>query len=224
MTQKRKAFTLIETVLAIAIGAIILTAASIFLFSVTQLYIRASTDPILTSHIQNVTTYLESTFQSGQKIPQEMNSSKTLKESKSAGALSWSNFNHLSNLSDPLLSFIIDEPNELLSNDEGPFTPRICALQFEKDNGLFFIWQNLDEYKKESDEAFRTRISPLITNLTYNYYKEESNEWKNSDKPEESADGDLLAPTSIELTFTHEENEYKEVIYLPAEQTHDLVF
>lgn len=58
------AFTLIEIVLAVAIGGLILAAASEFLFSMANLWAQAETEPLFDEHVESVSQFLEYTFDS----------------------------------------------------------------------------------------------------------------------------------------------------------------
>lgn len=173
--SNRNGFTLIEVVIAIALGALILVASSSLLISITQLWIKSEKLDSFQGHVHGVNTFLkkhfkESYFKINEKLP----------------SLQWSKPPRVSlGVNETLLSFYVRIPNPLFPINS-PF-PVVCYLKIDKDKGLSIIWHSFEkpELGKEQ-EVFETEISPWAKRFKLHYYDAEKNTWEVVDKPKEA--------------------------------------
>ncbi len=204
--SKRSGFTLIEVVIAIALGGLILIASSSLLISITQLWVKSEKLDSFQGHVHGVNTFLkkhfkESYFKINEKLP----------------SLGWAKPPRITlGVNETLLSFYVRIPNPLFPINS-PF-PIVCYLRIDKDKGLSIIWHSFEkpEMGKEQ-EVFETEISPWAKRFKLHYYDPEKNAWEVLDKPRESkkatvskeskAEGKLALPDFLEIQFEKEGEE-----------------
>lgn len=197
--SKCQGFTLIEVVIAIALGALILIAASSLLISITQLWIKSEQFDSFQGHVHGVNTFFkkhfkESYFKINEKLP----------------SLEWAKPPRVSlSVDETLLSFYVRTPNPLFPINSS--FPVVCYLKIDKDKGLSVIWHSFEKPELGKDQTvFETEISPWAKHFKLHYYKKENNTWEVLDKPKESKEGkaDKLAlPDFLEIQFEKEGEE-----------------
>lgn len=209
--SKRQGFTLIEVVIAIALGGLIVIAASSLLISITQLWIKSEKMDSFQGHIHGVNTFLrkhfkESYFKVNEKLP----------------SLGWSKPPKVSlSIDETLLSFYVNTPNPLFPINNG--FPVVCYLKIDKDKGLTIIWHSFEKPGQGKEQAiFQTVLSPWAKAFKLHYYNKEKNTWDILDRPRESKEskktqktqgpkeekGSKLAlPDFLEIQFEREDEE-----------------
>ena len=51
-------------------------------------------------------------------------------------------------------------------------------LYHEEDEGLYFVWQTLEQSEEDPDDMQISLISPFVKSLRYQYYDKEGDEWE----------------------------------------------
>lgn len=203
MTPSRfkKAFTLLEIVLALAVTALLLSAASFFLYSLSNIWLRADTEPTLDQHYRGTCRFLEylilqaktqsSTSTSTTSTSTTSTTSSTATStatasstsSTSAGNVSWGFPPNESTAGTPMMQIALADPIPLFVWDEGPLPNLTCWLMLDDKEGLYAVWATKVESKENSSEIYRTPISKLVTGITYLYYDETTMEWQEDAMP-----------------------------------------
>lgn len=198
----KRGFTLIEVVVALALGALILVAASSLLMSITQLWIKQDKLFNFQGHIHGVKTFLqkhikESYHKFNEKVP----------------TVQWSSPPRISlSIDETFLSFPVRLPNPLFPMDN--LLPVVCYLKIDKEKGLSIIWHSFEEPKQgKEQEVYETEISPWAKRFKLHYYDESKNDWDVLDKPRESKEvkggkaGKFELPDFLEIQFEKEGEE-----------------
>ncbi|MBK1878054.1 prepilin-type N-terminal cleavage/methylation domain-containing protein [Pelagicoccus mobilis] len=206
---KRSGFTLLEVLLAVALGAFILTAITSFLYSMAELWGAGSNERLFEKHARGVSRFIESSFHRA--------SLRYATEEDGNDPVFWMNWEGDDARNEEFLSFELEQSPGALIWPENPLPHIVCSLEFDEDEGLFLLWRSRLEDAFDEDPPRRTLVSPFVTLIRYHYinYEEESPEWEIEELPQQEADESYLMPERIELVFQFGREEVKRQIILP---------
>ncbi|TVR50724.1 MAG: prepilin-type N-terminal cleavage/methylation domain-containing protein [Puniceicoccaceae bacterium] len=206
--DRQSGFSLIEVLLAVVLGAALLTAATFFIFSMGQLWGRGAEPRLFEQHVRGVTRFLESAIrealpageaQGGQQQQQQQ-------AQTNAARVFWHNPPGFTFADDPLLTFEMVNGPGLLAWPDRPLPFVVCSLFLDPRDGLMLLWKSRLEIDFELMEPRRTQISPYVTAITYLYYdaEEAGGGWEERPDPRTGDGAEPVLPTRIRLTFTYE--------------------
>lgn len=225
-----KGFTLIEVVMAVALGGMILTAAAGFVFFVAQLNIAAEEEPLFEEHVDSTTRFVEYILSCA--LPAEdatessgSNNSDSDSETGESGtnngqssSISWQTIPGESGLDTEALSFTLAGDLPILVDEDQAYLPEVeCWLVFKEGEGLLLRWRTEEMRSEDVDDLLTSVISPYVTALTYWYYDQEDDSWEESDEVETADEGGNRMPEFIALAYEYPDGqEAKRQILLPA--------
>ena len=208
-SMRRSGFTLLEVLLAVALGAMVVVAMTSFLFSMAELWGVGSNERLFEKHARGGSRFLESSFQKA--------SPRSDTEAGGDASVFWFNWEGDGTTRESFLSFELKEsPGALIW--PGKALPHVvCSLQLDEDEGLFLLWRSRLEAVFEDDPPRRTLISPFVREIEYHYinYEEENPEWEIETTPAQEADDSYLMPERIVLKFRLKEEEIERQLILP---------
>lgn len=201
----RKGFTLIEVVVAIALGALILLATSSLLMSIMQLWIKQDKLYNFQGHVHGVKTFLKKHFKEA-----------NYKVNDKLPAVQWSKPPRVTlSINETLLSFYVRGPHPLFPIDNS--LPVICYLKIDKDKGLSIIYHSFEKPNSGKEQAvYEVEISPWAKRLKLHYYNDSKGTWEVLDEPKEAKGdqkenkeqgGKFALPDFIEIQFEKEDEE-----------------
>lgn len=207
--RRRGGFTLLEVLLAVALGAFILTAITSFIFGMAELWGAGSNERLFEKHARGVSRFIESSFQKA--------SLRYSEGDEGSESLFWMNWEGDDTRTEEYLSFELDQSPGALIWPESPLPHIVCSLEFEEGEGLFLLWRSRLEDVFDEEPPRRTLISPFVELIRYHYvnYEEEDPEWEISEIPEQETDDTYLMPERIELVFRFGRDEITRQIILP---------
>lgn len=202
-------FTLLEVLLAVALGAMIIVSMTSFLFSMAELWGVGSNERLFQKHARGVSRFIENSFQ---KASHRYNEAENGNES-----LFWFNWEGDDTTRESFLSFELKESPGALIWPENPLPHVVCSLQFDPDEGLLLLWRSRLEEVFADDPPRRTLISPFVKEVEYHYinYEEENPEWEIETTPLQEADDSYLMPERIVLKFRFKGEEVTRQLILP---------
>lgn len=227
--RKVKGFSLVEVLLALAIGGLILTAATALLVTISQAWAnRPATRDAFDAHVNGVANFLTAMLEEA-TLPQGINSvKKAIYLDRAPG---------FSETDDPLVRFYLKEAPPLFFWPEpGSVASRVHGfLQVDKRDGLRLLWysdlQELEKNEKgvrepeDEDELFCTVISPFCTEVFYCYYGDEDDsdkdlkKWEITDELEEDINsGKFRLPAFVKLVFKWDEENLERVVSLAIDR------
>jgi len=227
--RKQKGFSLVEVLLALAIGGLILTAATALLVTISQAWAnRPATRDAFDAHVNGVANFLTAMLEEA-TLPEGVNAAKK--------AISLDRAPGFSETDDPLVRFYLREAPPLFFWPEpGSVANRVHGfLQVDKRDGLRLLWysdlQELEKNEKgvrepeDEDELFCTVISPFCREVFYCYYgdKDDSDndlkKWEITDELEEDiSSGDFRLPAFVQLVFKWDEENLERVVSLAIDR------
>ena len=215
---------MVEVLLALAIGGLVLTAATSLLVTISRAWAeRPATRDAFDAHVNGVAHFMTA-------VLEEATPSALTKAGDQA--ISLKSPVGYSDTEDPLIYFFLREGPPLLVWPNGPAGRVHCYLYFEEGEGLSFLWfsefQELEKNDKgelepeDEDELFKTLISPLCDQIFYCYYGDEDadsddiKEWEILEDLDENIEsGKYRIPDFIKIVFKWPEEDLERTITLP---------
>ncbi|WOO40037.1 PulJ/GspJ family protein [Rubellicoccus peritrichatus] len=228
--QHQRGFTLVEILMAVALGGLILVSASAFLMGVFNLSLIAEREPLFEEHVDSTTRFLEYAFSTALPVPegavneevQGTNNQRNTNNQSNSGddsrpKISWQRIPGEIGLNPEALSFRL--PGDIpIFVAEDSYLPEVsCYLVFKDGEGLLLRWRTDEMASEDDDETLTSVISPYVTELIYYYYDREDDKWEDSDEAEQSDEGETMMPDFIGLSFVYPDGrEAKRQVLLPA--------
>jgi prepilin-type N-terminal cleavage/methylation domain-containing protein len=227
--KRKNGFSLVEVLLALAIGGLILTAATSLLVTISQAWAnRPATRDAFDAHVNGVANFLTAMLEEA-TLRDGLNSQKK--------AITLDRAPGFSESDDPLVRFYLREAPPLFFWPEpGSVASRVHVfLQVDERDGLRLLWysdlQDLEKNEKgirepeDDDELFCTVVSPFCTEVFYCYYGDEDDtdddlkRWEIVDELEEDIDsGDFRLPAFAKLVFKWDEENLERVVSLAIDR------
>lgn len=220
-------FSMVEVLLAMAIGGLLLVAASSLLISISQAWAnRPATRDAFDAHVNGVAYFLGATLEEAALPTVAGGEGKIVDLQRPVG---------FSESDDPLIHFYLREGPPLLVWPKGTASRVHAYFHFEEEEGLSILWfSELQELEKndegrlepeDPDDLRKTLISPFCKKIYYCYYGEEDadsediKEWKiEKDLEENVSNGKYRVPDFIKLVFQWEEEELERTISLAIDR------
>jgi prepilin-type N-terminal cleavage/methylation domain-containing protein len=212
--RARRAFTLVEVLISIALVGLLLVALNAFIFSMGELWGRGTDQRLFEQHVRAVTHFLDEELRAATLPPVTRigDTPITGQEITPDGASS-----------DNLLTFVLPEGSRLLAWPDDPNTPRpvplpevVCSLQARDGQGLVLLWHSALETRFTEDPPREIVISPLVTALSYDYFDPNFKRWTTQTVLQKDTNGALEVPQRLRLTFTYNKMTRDTAITLPA--------
>ena len=225
-----RGFSLIEVLLALAVGGILLIAASSLLVTISQAWAnRPATRDAFDAHVNGIAHFLTAVLEEATNPDENAKSPEVMELSRPAG---------FSERDDPLIKFYLREAPPFFFWPHG-FACRVHTyFLFDENEGLYFLWySDLQEMEKNDDgklepveELFRSQISPYFSEVYYCYYGDEESDsngesdedktWNIENELEENVEtGKFRLPDFIKIVFRWEEEDLERTITLPIKRS-----
>lgn len=196
----RRAFTLLEVVLALAVSALVMFGCATTLFQLLETAERIGRGWSLREHADGVERFLNSTF--GRSLilhPSRIeniyaqNASKTVAIAELPESLS----------TQKTVVFEVNENHPLFLSCNGFAPEKICWLKVG-DGGMSIVWRQANAEEKNSDAIlYETKISPFAKSISYIY--QDNDNWREEDEPDDTAQtaatGNSSMPYLIKIRF-----------------------
>jgi prepilin-type N-terminal cleavage/methylation domain len=205
--RARRAFTLLEILIALAIVALVMVAMNTLIFSMGELWGQNSDLRLFELHVRNVSRYLERELQTAALPPYATTTDPgiTVQEVRAENGIT-----------ENLLTFELPEGSRIFAWPERPLPDVVCSLAMREREGLFMLWHSRLE-KRFTDEAPREAlVSPLVTEMTYEYYDTDFKNWKSERTLRKDPTGAFVVPDRIRLVFTYDKRKIESVIGVPS--------
>lgn len=203
----RRAFTLLEILIAMAIVALVMIAMNTFIFSMGELWGRNNDLRLFELHVRNVTRFLQNEFQTAALPPFG---------SVAQPGISIDEIRAQNGITENLLTFELPEGSRLCTWPERPLPEVRCALAVRERQGLLLLWQSRLEKKFEDESPRETVITPLVTEMTYEYFDEDFKNWKNERALRRDNTGAIVVPQRLRLKFAYSGRTVESVVGLPS--------
>lgn len=199
----RRGFTLVETLLAMAILAALLTALTAFLLSMSELWGKGRDARLFDQHVRAATRQARATLD------------RAVLGSGGA-ALRVEEIQLADGTTEPRLVFTLPEGGALTAWPEGPLPDIDFSLGFEEAFGLVLTWRSRAETERDDNDWHTTVLSPFADGIRYGYYDADLRRWRTEDQPLRETDGSAYRrPDRIEITYSRGKRKTVSQIDLP---------
>ena len=205
--MRRRGFTLIEVVMAMALVGLVLVGLNTFIFSMSELWGKNADVRLFDQHVRAVTRFLQ----------KEMVRA-TLPPAASANAtpvgvqpVTPSGFAR-----DNLITYMELTGNRILSWPENPLPEVFCSLQVRPDRGLYMLWHSDLENHFNDDPPRETLVSPFVTAIAYDYFDADFNKWTTETVIRSDSSGNPVAPQRLRVKFAYEKLTREALVTVPT--------
>jgi len=200
-------FTLLEILLALSLVGLLLVGLNTFVFSMGELWGRNADLRLFERHTRAVTRFLEEQLRTAAFPPSARFGSPSIAPQE---------IRPESGATENLLTFELPAGCRLINWPERPLPEVVCSLQVRDRDGLILLWHSRLEKKFSDDPPHETLVTPLVTDLSYDYYDPNFKTWKTEPRVQKDNDGKLQTPQRLRLKFTYGKLTRETLIALPA--------
>ncbi|MEL0005293.1 MAG: prepilin-type N-terminal cleavage/methylation domain-containing protein [Opitutales bacterium] len=225
--KRPQGFSMVEVLLALAIGGLVLMAASGLLVTISQAWAnRPATRDAFDAHVNGVAHFLTAMLEEATIPDLPSQNNKAVGLGRPVG---------FSDSDDPLIRFYLREAPPLFFWPHGPATRVHSFLHLDDRDGLTLLWftelQELEKNEKgerepeDANDLCRTLISPFCSELYYCYYGDEDaspddiKDWEIKDELEENLQsGKFRLPAFVKLVFRWDEEDLERTVTLAIDR------
>jgi prepilin-type N-terminal cleavage/methylation domain-containing protein len=205
--MRRRGFTLIEIVLAMALVGLVLVGMNTFIFSMSELWGRNTDVRLFDQHVRAVTRFLQKEMVTATLPPAaSVNSTPVGIQSVTAVGASQEN----------LITYMELSGNHILSWPGVPLPEVFCSLAVRRDKGLYMLWHSDLENHFNDEPPRETLISPFVTALSFDYYDTDFNKWTTETALRTDSSGNPVAPQRLRVTFAYQKLTRETTVTVPA--------
>lgn len=221
----RRAFSLLEIILAVAVSGMLLTFVMFHIVSLSNIWLNSGDNDFFQQHAEGVTVFLNSAFAASEAVEggarrdddAEVGETRDLERDSTtqARAIEWSSPPGEGGFTDPLLTFRLKEVPGVMAYEGDPLPGITAYLKFERGQGLALIWHSRLETIEQSSDLRTTLLSQFVDDINYAYYDAEDDSWREEPEPYEDDGGRLLLPDFLKLTFIYQDEEIITTVHIP---------
>ena len=203
----KKGFTLLEILVALALTALVLVALNTFVFSMGELWGRNSDLRLFDRHVRAVSRFLENELRVA-ALPPNGDPKKS--------PFPVADIQTQGNGTETLLTFELPEGCRLFVWPGQPLPEVVCALSIRPEKGLVLLWHSRLEKNFDTQPPRETLVTPLVTELSYDYYDEGFKNWKNQPTLQKDGTGQYTVPQRLHLKFVYRTHTQEVMIPIPG--------
>lgn len=199
----RRAFTLLEVVLAMSVAAVVMFGCAATLLNLANTAERVEGGWSLTKHADGAEKFLRAAF-----INSALLHASKIRNVSHQNASNTLAVAEIPESSETALAFEIDEQTPILLAAERFSPEKICYLSHDTD-GLSLVWRHANAEKKNSEAVlYKTPLSPYVKKISY--LLPDTNGWREED--DLSNIGDM--PSYVKLLFERAGEKIERIIPL----------
>lgn len=230
-SRSKQGMSLIEVIMAIAIGAFILAAAASFIVSISDIWAKRAQRYAFYEHVDGVTQFLKTTYQSAQKVsdqasnPNAPNPTNPNLTADSDSVVIWKT--PIDSSEAPMLYCELDKITPILTQGDG--LPAIGnSIYLYHESGVLSLVHSkiLQETLESESDLKRTRLSPFVKMIEYIYWDSDSDSWISEVEPMESPENNelLLVPQYLKLIFEYNDSTIQRIVPIPLPSKNLLLY
>jgi len=200
----RRAFTLIETLLAAALLGALLLALNFFVFSMAEIWGTGTERRLFEQHVRAVTREVESMLRTA-VLPPVVNDPPLF-----AREIRLDDGRRVT-----ALTFELPAGSPRLPWPERPLPDVVCSLVQQEGKGLMLYWHSRheDQFDQVTPRAFT--LSAFGTTLSYDYSEADGAIWRTYDQLQRNTSSQWTIPARLRLKFTHGKLTAETIVTLP---------
>lgn len=204
---RRRAFTLLEILLALALVGLLLVGLNTFIFSMGELWGQRTDIRLFEQHVRAVTRFLERELRSAALPPAARVNS---------APIALQEIQPQNGMMEKLLTFELPGGSRLFNWPEQPLPEVVCSFQARRGEGLVMLWHSRLEKNFETDPPRETVVTPLVSGLSYHYFDADTRRWTVETTVKMDPQGQPMTPQRLQLEFTYNKLVRTSVLTLPT--------
>ena len=205
-TNRRRAFTLLEILLSLALVSLLLVALNTFVFSMSELWGLRTEHRLFDQHVRAVTRFLERELRAAALPPAARPNSTPI---------ALQEIRPQNGLMEKLLTFELPAGSRLFTWPDRPLPEVVCSFQARPNEGLVMLWHSRLEKDFETDAPRETVVTPLVSSLAYDYYDADTQRWSSETTLKSDPQGQPMAPQRLRLKFAYGKLTREALVSLP---------
>lgn len=203
-----RGFTLLEILLALALIGLLLVAMNTFVFSMGELWGQRTEVRLFEQHVRAVSRFLEHELRAA-VLPPAAKADST--------PIGVEEIRPQNGMMEKLLTFDLPAGSRLFNWPDRPLPEVVCSFQARPNEGLVMLWHSRLEKNFDTDSPRETVVTPLVTELSYDYYDAEGNRWTTEKMLKMNPQGGQpMVPQRLRLKFTYDKLTRESVVILPV--------
>jgi prepilin-type N-terminal cleavage/methylation domain-containing protein len=205
---RRRGFTLLEILLALALIGLLLVAMNTFVFSMGELWGQRTDVRLFEQHVRAVSRFLEHELRSAVLPPAAK---------ADATPIGIEEIRPQNGMMEKLLTFDLPAGSRLFNWPDRPLPEVVCSFQVRPNEGLVMLWHSRLEKSFDTDSPRETLVTPLVAELSYDYYEAETNRWTTEKMLKMNPQGGQpMVPQRLRLLFKYDKLTRESVVTLPV--------
>ncbi len=200
----RRAFTLIETLLSVAVLGMLLLTLNFFVFSMAEIWGAGAERRLFEQHVRAVTREVETLLRQAVLPPLASDPPLFVREIRLDDGRRMSP-----------LTFELGAGSPRLPWPTVPLPDVVCALVQQDGRGLVLYWQSRHEAEFEQAAPRAFVLSPFGAGLTYDYNESDGSVWRSYDQLQRDTSGQWRLPQRVKLRFVHGSMNTETTVTLP---------
>ena len=204
--RHHRGFTLLETLISLALLAVLMLTINTFLFSMTELWGGKRDQRLFDQHVRAATRLVRETLEQATAAP------------GAAGVAIKEVADGLGS-TEPRLAFLLPDAGRLADWPEHPLPDVDFSLYVDPEKGLALQWQSRLEINRDRTDLHETILSPFVKSLAYEYYDADLKTWKLEEEPAHTEGGTAWKkPARIHLRFERGTLKQEVILDLPIKR------
>jgi hypothetical protein len=211
ISKKKSAFTLIEVILSLGLGALTLVSTLQVMFSLQQIWTETQTQNAFDQHVDGTCFFLQFIFNNASSSKKNPTTEIPRGKSKNIEIVqpNWAD-----GFNDSYFQLSIQSPPAIFSDNSSPLnSPITIFFNLSTQNGLQFKWHSSSKNVENILDLYQTKISPFVDKIDLWYFNPEFQTWEKEDDFLEK-NNESLIPDFLEITFKIKETLESRYIYL----------
>ncbi|MGH7944521.1 MAG: prepilin-type N-terminal cleavage/methylation domain-containing protein [Opitutaceae bacterium] len=203
----RRAFTLLEILLALALVGLLLVSLNTFVFSMGELWGQRTDLRLFEQHVRAVTRFLEHELRAAALPPAARPNSTPI---------ALQEVQPQNGMMEKMLTFELPAGSRLFTWPERPLPEVVCSFQARPNEGLVLLWHSRLEKNFDTDPPRETVVTPLVSGLVYDYYDADTNRWTTESALKMDSQGQPMTPQRLRLKFAYRKLARESIVTLPT--------
>jgi prepilin-type N-terminal cleavage/methylation domain-containing protein len=204
--RHHRGFTLLETLISLALLAVLMLTINTFLFSMTELWGGKRDQRLFDQHVRAATRLVRETLEQATAAP------------GAAGVAIKEVADGLGS-TEPRLAFLLPDAGRLADWPEHPLPDVDFSLYVDPEKGLALQWQSRLEINRDRTDLHETILSPFVKSLAYEYYDADLKTWKLEEEPVHTEGGTAWKkPARLHLRFERGTLKQEVILDLPIKR------
>lgn len=201
-----RGFSLLETLVSLALLGILMVTLNTFLFSMSELWGGKRDQRLFDQHVRAATRQIREVLD-------------TATTGAGAAGFAIKEVRGGDGTNTPRLSFLLADAGRLADWPEAPLPDVDFSLYAAPERGLVLQWQSRLELERDLNDIHETVVTPFVVSLGYDYYDEALRKWKTEEEPaKDDAGTTYLKPARLRLRFARGQLKSEIILDLPIKR------